>query len=73
MREETARSVSGLRCSDATESPELFTCRSPAITTVLQSLNRLKVPSVALYVVGLPFNGGFESLPLRHSLMCQEN
>jgi hypothetical protein len=68
MREETARSVSGPRCSDATESPELSTCRSPAITTVLQCLNRLKAPSVALYVVGLPFNGGFESLPLRQQV-----
>jgi hypothetical protein len=48
------------------------TCHSPAITTVLQCLNRLKVPSVALYVVELPFSGGFESLPLRHTVWVAE-
>jgi len=53
-------------------SSEEFTCRSPAITTVLQCLNRLRVPSVALYVVKPTFSGGFESLPLRHTVWVAE-
>jgi hypothetical protein len=34
----------------------------------LQCLNRLKVPSVALYVVELPFARGFESYLRSHSI-----
>lgn len=42
-----------------------FTCHYHALHVLIS----LKLPSVACYVVVTTFRGGFESLPLRHSLI----